>query len=63
MSWSTVQLHDYLVEKDLLGLATQLLAQGVAGRDFADFTEDIIVNDLRLTRFVARKLAAVRDMF
>ena len=63
MSWSTGQLHDYLVEKDLRGLATQLLSQGVAVRDFADFTEDTIVNDLRMTRFAARKLTAARDMF
>ena len=37
--------------------------QGVSGEDFLTVTQDVLVQELRLSLFTAKKLARLRDEF
>ena len=62
-SWSVSDLSRFLEERDLVGPAGIFAKQGVNGTDFHDVAAEEFVNDLRVTPFVAKKLASVRSSF
>ena len=58
--YTTSELRTALTEQDMCGPAEDLFKQGVDGADFLSFTPETIVNELRLSPFVAKKLCKVR---
>ena len=63
LGWSAANLRDFLLSRDLVGLANICHANGVNGKDLHDLDSESAVNDLRLTPFQAKKLLASREAF
>ena len=61
--WSVRAVGGFLKGEDLEGPAAALAANGVRGRDFLSLDEKDLVDDLRLSRFAARRTVAARDAF
>ena len=61
--WSVNSVVSFAHGRDLTGPATALFASGVNGSDLLEVTEDVLVKDVRLTPFAARKVLAARDAF
>ena len=62
-SWNVADVQAFLAARDLRGIANVCLANDVNGEDYASFDEEMLVADLRLTRFQAKKLLAARAAF
>ena len=62
-SWSVADLCRFLEERDLCGPANHLANQGVNGSDFYELTADELIDQVRVTPFVAKKLVSARDSF
>ena len=61
-AWSVEALAAHLACADAEGLAQQLRNNSVTGADFKALTENDYINDLKLTRFAARKLVSLKGM-
>ena len=61
--WSVNSVMSFAHGRDLAGPAAALFANGVNGADLLEATEDLLVKDVRLTPFAARKILAARDAF
>ena len=62
-SFSADGLGAFLRARDLAGPAATLFASGVNGADLLEMTPQVLVNDVRLTAFAARKVVDLRDAF
>ncbi len=62
-SWSVAGVVAFAAARDLAGLASSLFASGVDGADLLQMDEKVLVSDVRLTPFAARKVLRVRDVF
>jgi hypothetical protein len=61
--WSVGGVVSFAHARDLAGPATALFASGVNGSDLVDMTDDVLVQEVRVTPFAARKILAARDAF
>ena len=61
--WLVKDVVSFLEKADLKGPAAVLYANGVSGKDFAEFGVAGLVAELRLSPFAARKIIAARDAF
>ena len=59
-AYSTKDLRTALEAQDMIGPAAELFKQGVDGADFMNFTETTLVNDVKVTPFLAKKLLRTR---
>ena len=62
-AWTVAELASFLSARDMDGPARYLQSQGVCGSDFLSITCDTLVQDLRCTLFVAKKLVGIRNAF
>ncbi len=62
-SWSVHDVVSFAHARDLAGPAAILFASGVNGADLLSATERMLVQDVRLTPFGARKILGARDAF
>ena len=62
-AWSACELRAWLESVDAAGLGSALHANAANGTDFLTVTEAILVNDLRLSGFAARKLIHLRQEY
>ena len=62
-SLSADSLGAFLRARDLAGPAATLFASGVNGADLWEMTLPVLVEDVRLSAFAARKVLALRDAF
>ena len=62
-AWRVPEVAAFLEGEDLAGPAIAMRTNGVAGSDFVDLSVDVMLSDLRLTRFAAAKVVAARDRF
>ena len=58
--WSVADVKVFLCARDLRGIADLCFANGVDGADFANFHEDTLAEELKLTPFQAKKLLGAR---
>ena len=61
--WSVADVKVFLCARDLRGIADLCFANGVDGADFANFHEDTLAEELKLTPFQAKKLLGARAAF
>ena len=61
--WSASEVKSFLVGKDLAGPASALHQSGVNGTDLLAMTVQVLAEDLRLSRFAARKVLSVLDSY
>lgn len=61
--WSVAGVVSFAHARDLAGPATALFASGVNGTDLLDMTGGVLVDEVRVTPFAARKILAARDAF
>ena len=62
-AWPVRDVVAFLSGKDLEGPANVFHANGVNGTDLLTMTINVMVQDLRLSSFAARKVASARDTF
>ena len=62
-SWSSKGVRCFFQKADLSGAAETLFHQGVNGEDLVAFDHDVLVKELRLTPFTAKKIIDSRDHF
>ena len=62
-SWSVSATAHWLEKKDLLAAADAARNNGFCGADLLEAEENMLVTDLRLTPFLARKIIKARDDF
>ena len=63
-AWSVAQTEEFLKRCDLQGAARAFADNGVNGIDLLGFADaTVLMTDLNLTRFSARKVLAARDDF
>ena len=62
-TWSAADVKVFLRSRDLQGLADLCFQNDVNGQDFAEFNEDTVGADLRLTPFQVKKLMRARGAF
>ena len=61
--WTCADTVRFLREVDLEGPAQLCYASGVNGRDLLELTAETLCEEVRLSRFAARKVVAARDRF
>ena len=61
--WLVKDVSSFLEKADLKAPAAVLYANGVSGKDLAEFGVDSLVAELRLSAFAARKIIAARNAF
>ncbi len=61
--WSVDEVVPFAPARDLAGPSAVLHASGVNGADLLALDEAVLVNDVRLTPFGARKVLRARDAF
>ena len=62
-SWNVDAVVTFAHGRDLAGPAAALFTSSVNGSDLLTLTEDVLVHEVRLTPFAARKVMAARDAF
>ncbi len=62
-SWSVSATAHWFEKKDLLAAADAARNNGFCGADLLEAEENMLVTDLRLTPFLARKIIKARDDF
>ena len=62
-TWSVDNVVSFLQGRDLAGPASSLRTSGMDGADLLTLDEDVLVKDVRVTPFGARKILRARDAF
>ncbi len=62
-AWSVNSVVSFANARDLAGPAAALFASGVNGSDLLEVTEDVLVKEVRVTPFGARRVLAARGAF
>ncbi len=62
-AWTVSELASFLNSQDLSGPSGQLRHHGVSGEDFLSITAGVLTKELGLSKFTAKKLERLRDVF
>ena len=61
-AWTAKGLRSFLEGRDLVGPAGHLFAQGMNGADFLELSESDLIDKVKTTPFLAKKLVQVREL-
>ena len=59
--WGADEVLAFMKKSDLASPGSLLYANGVNGEDLATLTEEVLLKELRMTPFAARKVLRARD--